>query len=1061
MEYLGPLAALLVLLHQTGALLKISTSSSHRTFAGSDVLLHCTFSIGGSSPDPRLFVIMWFYQGMEIVKYQEKAEISHPRVSFDERAARGGNASILLSNATFEDEGIYMCSVIYSSEKMEEEIILNVLASPKIQILDKAVRDNNEKTLVCSVSDFYPVDIAIAWLRDGELVRNSSLGKIQRYENGTYSVDSTVTITPNHERKKQTFSCRVRHESLPVPLQEDFQLVYEVQTVKASMIPVIIGVCCAVTLLVATMGIGLLLIWKLKSRKKGGFPLSVIDGPTRLIDGEVVTLSCTGNHCVEDTQVIWLEKKALREPEIIQSHGVDPEKADLLLNTSYVMNTKHMGSQCWSSNLRFTFHVANHKGVTFICRFTSGNKIHEKRFHCTEVYAKPRLVDPVKPSLCVSGEILYSLRLDGFYPRDIQILWTCVSGERQEIISSEEQLVEHSPLTFSVCSEARISEKVFTDPSCKVRVTWEHGSMDQPQSTEMSILDPDFPWRPVVEEIQTPRLFLDVPVQLKCKISGYFPDAVTVNWLIVKGGSAEETLVTDTKSTSITSKREVDLTYSSTAILTVTPSLATHHGAIIKCRVQHPSLEKPKERSTGALRVTAKPCLMEPVTMTLLENGKIQISLCLERFYPGDIEITWRRERKYSKYLLSSTESVTEGNDLTFHVTSECIVSGYVFAEPGNKVLVEWKHESLDVPGCRSWSLRDLPWRPVMEDIIPKLEAGKEAALSCKISGYFPDSLSVQWIKKEKGNESEIKLLLTKGYAIPCIKSDEEKDKTFIQVTRLTFTPHLEIDRGAELICRVTHPTLEEPIEKRTGPLDLPWRPVMEDMIVPKLEAGKEVALSCKISGYFPDSLSVQWIKKKGNESEIKLPIWSIVAFVTREYSDCNVPCTDSNEEEDKTFTQVTRLTFTPHPERDRGAEFICRVTHPTLEEPIEKTTGPLVFNRKPDVSDINCSRNERLYLEVNKFYPRDIEITWRLDEKSGGDQRQYLNSSTRDNGVNIDGTYNITSICEPLGDKMDRSKKYYLKAFVKHVTLKTQEVIKTVRVSQRAPNRGRNVTEQ
>uniref|UniRef100_A0A8C5QSU8 Ig-like domain-containing protein n=1 Tax=Leptobrachium leishanense TaxID=445787 RepID=A0A8C5QSU8_9ANUR len=1060
MEYLGPLAALLVLLHQTGALLKISTSSSHRTFAGSDVLLHCTFSIGGSSPDPRLFVIMWFYQGMEIVKYQEKAEISHPRVSFDERAARGGNASILLSNATFEDEGIYMCSVIYSSEKMEEEIILNVLASPKIQILDKAVRDNNEKTLVCSVSDFYPVDIAIAWLRDGELVRNSSLGKIQRYENGTYSVDSTVTITPNHERKKQTFSCRVRHESLPVPLQEDFQLVYEVQTVKASMIPVIIGVCCAVTLLVATMGIGLLLIWKLKSRKKGGFPLSVIDGPTRLIDGEVVTLSCTGNHCVEDTQVIWLEKKALREPEIIQSHGVDPEKADLLLNTSYVMNTKHMGSQCWSSNLRFTFHVANHKGVTFICRFTSGNKIHEKRFHCTEVYAKPRLVDPVKPSLCVSGEILYSLRLDGFYPRDIQILWTCVSGERQEIISSEEQLVEHSPLTFSVCSEARISEKVFTDPSCKVRVTWEHGSMDQPQSTEMSILDPDFRWTPVVEAIQTPRLFHGSRVDLECKISEYFPNALTVNWLIIKDGSEEETSLPENMF-HMKSKRESDLTYSCSTILTDLPSLETHQGVQYICRVQHPSMKTHIETRTGKLRVMAKPHPVEPIEMTLVDNSRVQFYLNLQGFYPKDIKIAWKREGIISNSSLQPVNPVTRGKDQTFNISSVFSVLGSVFIKPQYRISVQWKHESLDVPEVRSWTWRDLPWRPVMEDIIPKLEAGKEAALSCKISGYFPDSLSVQWIKKEKGNESEIKLLLTKGYAIPCIKSDEEKDKTFIQVTRLTFTPHLEIDRGAELICRVTHPTLEEPIEKRTGPLDLPWRPVMEDMIVPKLEAGKEVALSCKISGYFPDSLSVQWIKKKGNESEIKLPIWSIVAFVTREYSDCNVPCTDSNEEEDKTFTQVTRLTFTPHPERDRGAEFICRVTHPTLEEPIEKTTGPLVFNRKPDVSDINCSRNERLYLEVNKFYPRDIEITWRLDEKSGGDQRQYLNSSTRDNGVNIDGTYNITSICEPLGDKMDRSKKYYLKAFVKHVTLKTQEVIKTVRVSQRAPNRGRNVTEQ
>uniref|UniRef100_A0A8C5QUZ3 Ig-like domain-containing protein n=1 Tax=Leptobrachium leishanense TaxID=445787 RepID=A0A8C5QUZ3_9ANUR len=92
-------------------------------------------------------------------------------------------------------------------------------------IPDKTILDK-EKTLVCSVTDFYPVDITITWFRDGEIVRNSSLGKIQRNINGTYSVDSTVTITPNHEGKNQTVSCQVRHESLQVPLQEDFQLVY-------------------------------------------------------------------------------------------------------------------------------------------------------------------------------------------------------------------------------------------------------------------------------------------------------------------------------------------------------------------------------------------------------------------------------------------------------------------------------------------------------------------------------------------------------------------------------------------------------------------------------------------------------------------------------------------------------------------------------------------------------------------------------------------------------------------------------------------------------------------
>uniref|UniRef100_A0A8C5WJG5 Ig-like domain-containing protein n=1 Tax=Leptobrachium leishanense TaxID=445787 RepID=A0A8C5WJG5_9ANUR len=957
---------------------------------------------------------------------------------------------------TLGDGGIYKCTVIYSPQTKNEDITLEILVPPVIRIPNKAASMDEQKILVCSATGFHPSFINITWMRDGEVLTDSQLGKTQRNDDGTYSVNSTVAIMPDSNHKNQSFTCRVHHDALHEPLEESFQLVYK------DKMPTTIVVTLFLILLISVTALLVFFIWKTKFQPKapGRFKLNDIKGPEKLIDGEEVTLYCVSSNYAQNTQVTWLKQRGSDEPEIIQPSSGVVEEEEALLDRSYEICDNREGYWSYSSRLRFIISLGKHKGVKFICRFTSDNQTLEKHFHCNNIYAKPRLVDRVKPSLCVSGEILYSLRLDGFYPRDIQILWTCVTGESQEIISSEEQLVEHSPLTFSVCSEARISEKVFKDPTCKVRVTWEHGSMDQPQSREMSVLDGDFRWTPVVEAIQTPRLFHGSRVDLECKISEYFPNALTVNWLIIKDGSEEETSLPENMF-HMKSKRESDLTYSCSTILTDLPSLETHQGVQYICRVQHPSMKTHIETRTGKLRVMAKPHPVEPIEMTLVDNSRVQFYLNLQGFYPKDIKIAWKREGIISNSSLQPVNPVTRGKDQTFNISSVFSVLGSVFIKPQYRISVQWKHESLDVPEVRSWTWRDLPWRPVMEDIIPKLEAGKEAALSCKISGYFPDSLSVQWIKKEKGNESEIKLLLTKGYAIPCIKSDEEKDKTFIQVTRLTFTPHLEIDRGAELICRVTHPTLEEPIEKRTGPLDLPWRPVMEDMIVPKLEAGKEVALSCKISGYFPDSLSVQWIKKKGNESEIKLPIWSIVAFVTREYSDCNVPCTDSNEEEDKTFTQVTRLTFTPHPERDRGAEFICRVTHPTLEEPIEKTTGPLVFNRKPDVSDINCSRNERLYLEVNKFYPRDIEITWRLDEKSGGDQRQYLNSSTRDNGVNIDGTYNITSICEPLGDKMDRSKKYYLKAFVKHVTLKTQEVIKTVRVSQRAPNRGRNVTEQ
>uniref|UniRef100_A0A8C5PSA1 Ig-like domain-containing protein n=1 Tax=Leptobrachium leishanense TaxID=445787 RepID=A0A8C5PSA1_9ANUR len=484
MACLGFLAAFLTLLHQTGALLKISTSSPQRALAGSTVLFHCIFSGQGSTADPRFLVIMWFYQGKEIVRYHDQVQISHPRVTFDERAARSGNASILLSDVKIEDEGIYSCLVIYSLERTEADIILDVLVSPKIQIPDKSVHGDKEKTLVCSVRDFYPGDITITWLRDGEILRNSSSSKRQINENGTYSVDSTVTITPDHERKKQTFSCRVQHESLPVALQDDFQLVY-----KDAKWNRIIVICGAVILVMIAVILFIFIFRKLKNLREapGRFKLNDIKGPEKLIDGEEIILYCIGSNCAENTQVTWLEQRGSDKPEIIRPSSGEVKEEETLLDRSYEICDNREGSWSYSSSLRFIMCLGKHKGVKFICRFTSDNETQEKHFRCKPVYVKPRLVDRVKPSLCVSGEILYSLRLDGFYPRHIQILWTCVTGERQEIISSEEQLVEHSPLTFSVCSEARISEKVFTDPSCKVRVTWEHGSMDQPQSREMSI----------------------------------------------------------------------------------------------------------------------------------------------------------------------------------------------------------------------------------------------------------------------------------------------------------------------------------------------------------------------------------------------------------------------------------------------------------------------------------------------------------------------------------------------------------------------------------------------
>ncbi|XP_075037551.1 H-2 class II histocompatibility antigen, E-D beta chain-like [Mixophyes fleayi] len=186
--------------------------------------------------------------------------------------------------------------------------------------------------------------------------------------------------------------------------------------------------------------------------------------------------------------------------------------------------------------------------------------------------------------------------LENFYPRQINISWTCGVGKSQEIISSTELIMENPDGTFNVSSEVRISEDLLKDPGFRVQVSWEHESLDKPGRKELSIRDPEYTWNPIVEEIETPTLFYNTPVSLQCNISEYFPDAVTVKWLRRK----DQKLYEESGAVS-QSNKDTDYTYSCTAKLMITPTKNIHQGAEYICLVEHPSLKKPIERRTGKL----------------------------------------------------------------------------------------------------------------------------------------------------------------------------------------------------------------------------------------------------------------------------------------------------------------------------------------------------------------------------------------------------------------------------------------------------------------------------
>ncbi|PIO33445.1 hypothetical protein AB205_0009410, partial [Aquarana catesbeiana] len=330
----------------------------------------------------------------------------------------------------------------------------------------------------------------------------------------------------------------------------------------------------------------------------------------------------------------------------------------------------------------------------------------------------------------------------------------------------------------------------------------------------------------------------------------------------------------------------------------------------------------------------AKPQLLVPVSRRLVGPGELKYLVTLEKFYPKEITIRWTNGVGEPQESLSSTESFTDIPDGTHSVCSEVTIPEELLKNTEFTVRVSWEHETLDTPGYKDLSIRDSDylWTPVVKEIQkPKVFHDTPVTLQCHISGYFPNDITVNWLRRSLHQELCEETNLVIRTRIP----RKEADNTYSCTATLTIIPTLSIHQGAEYICRVDHPSLERPIERITEKIavqDLPWIPQVEEIIVPKLEEKKKASLTCNISGYFPDHLKVSWFKKEpGTDSHpIKTPLPNDYYKVI-----------EAKDQKEKLSCQSC-LKFTYTSKRDHGAEFICRVDHPILEHPIERSTGPI-----------------------------------------------------------------------------------------------------------------------
>ncbi|XP_074983493.1 class I histocompatibility antigen, Gogo-B*0103 alpha chain-like isoform X3 [Caretta caretta] len=143
-------------------------------------------------------------------------------------------------------------SLEYGKETLQRKV------HPTARVSDRSSHDGLT-TLSCKVSGFYPRDITVTWLRNGESRQQETYSEgILPSGDGTYQTWVTMEIDP---KIKAHYSCHVEHESLLEPLSVSWEP-------NNNLLPTVAGVITAVVLIGVIIGV--VVIWKKKRPGKKG-----------------------------------------------------------------------------------------------------------------------------------------------------------------------------------------------------------------------------------------------------------------------------------------------------------------------------------------------------------------------------------------------------------------------------------------------------------------------------------------------------------------------------------------------------------------------------------------------------------------------------------------------------------------------------------------------------------------------------------------------------------------------------------------------------------------------
>ncbi|XP_067902341.1 uncharacterized protein [Heterodontus francisci] len=512
---------------------------------------------------------------------------------------------------------------------------------------------------------------------------------------------------------------------------------------------------------------------------------------------------------------------------------------------------------------------------------------------------------------------------------------------------------------------------------------------------------------PKVSDIQIPaRIVHQEPAEFICQVSGFRPQIITVSWHLKRRKDTEVKLIAEWQQaymfhfpfsknretecavgrTETDSEWKVKLgsfqknddgTSSISSILEVYPDINEDNNAEVICKVMHPSVSEGICRRIHLQVDGIPPKLANIITPPIVHHNNSVILTCPINFFkPRPLTITWYKRMNGSKRRLLMHKNEAEKNiysdkyshsmskfsypDHTYSVCSMLLFNATIREDDNSEYSCEVEHIGLRNPAVQQVQLEVKAFPSLnaifSEPVNPVI--GKELTLNCKVHSFYPQNITVQWLK----NQDIIKDAETSEIV-------QNPDNELYELTSsCTIIPALS-DLQSRYKCQVHHESLVYPRFAEYIPENLVSFPNVSEITCNPAtpEQGKELILTCNIRDFYPEDIQVEWFRNEVRMSE------AAKYENVMEESFC----------ENGLHNKVTTVTLTPSTD-DHQAEYRVEVCHSKSSTKPFKQCFQLFLKGSPIFSDFKMEPENPLYgkhlsvsYSVCGISHTDIAVDW------------------------------------------------------------------------------------